>query len=138
MPERSELKIVDLDFDDIKSSLKNYLQTQEEFKDYNFEGSGMSILLDLLAYNTHYQAFYANMVANEMFLDSAIIRNSVVSLAKHLAYVPASITAPIATGDVSFTTQPGSYLDRGSTFSGTAGGTTYSFVTLSSYPYVQD
>ena len=138
MPERSEIKIADLDFDDIKSSLRNYLQTQEEFKDYNFEGSGMSILLDLLAYNTHYQSFYANMVANEMFLDSAIVRNSVVSLAKHLAYVPKSVTAPIATVDVSFSTSPGSYLDRGSVFSSTAGGESYSFVTLSAYPYEFD
>ena len=138
MPERSEIKIADLDFDDIKSSLKNYLQTQEEFKDYNFEGSGMSILLDLLAYNTHYQSFYANMVANEMFLDSAIVRNSVVSLAKHLAYVPKSVTAPIATVDVNFSTSPGAFLERGSVFSSTAGGESYTFVTLSAYPYEYD
>lgn len=79
-----------LDFDDIKKSLKDYLRGQDTFKDYDFEGSTMNILLDLLAYNTHYQAFYANMVANEAFLDSARKRNSVVSLAKHLNYTPRS------------------------------------------------
>lgn len=82
--------IRDLDFDQIKTSLKDYLRGQEKFKDYDFEGSTMNILLDLLAYNTHYQAFYANMVANEAFLDSALVRNSVVSLAKQLDYRPRS------------------------------------------------
>lgn len=79
-----------LDFDQIKRSLKDYLRGQETFKDYDFEGSTLNILLDLLAYNTHYQAFYANMVANEAFIDSARKRNSVVSLAKHLNYTPRS------------------------------------------------
>ena len=68
----SNLPITALDFDNIKESLKSYLRGQTTFKDYDFEGSGMNILLDLLAYNTHYQAFYANMVANETFLDSAV------------------------------------------------------------------
>jgi|LakMenE18May11ns_1017448.scaffolds.fasta_scaffold9945009_2 hypothetical protein len=86
----SDTKINDLDFDSIKSSLRDYLRGQEQFKDYDFEGSTLNILLDLLAYNTHYQGFYANMVANEAFLDSAIVRNSVVSLAKHLNYRPRS------------------------------------------------
>ncbi len=80
----------ELDFDQIKQSLKDYLRGQEQFKDYDFEGSTMNILLDLLSYNTHYQAFYANMVANEAFLDSAVARNSVVSLAKQLDYRPRS------------------------------------------------
>jgi len=79
-----------LDFDSIKQSLKDYLRGQETFQDYDFEGSTMNILLDLLAYNTHYQAFYANMIAGEAFLDSARKRNSVVSLAKHLNYTPRS------------------------------------------------
>ena len=82
--------IESLDFDELKNSLKDYLRGQEKFQDYDFEGSTMNILLDLLAYNTHYQAFYANMVANEAFLDSARKRNSVVSLGKHLSYIPRS------------------------------------------------
>ena len=87
------LPIDNLDFDDIKSSLKAFLKTQTKFKDYDFEGSGMNILLDLLAYNTHYQAYYANMVANESFIDSALKRQSVVSLAKQLGYTPRSYKA---------------------------------------------
>jgi hypothetical protein len=86
----ADTPIRDLDFDQIKNSLKDYLRGQEQFQDYDFEGSTMNILLDLLAYNTHYQAFYANMVANEAFLDSAVTRNSVVSLAKQLNYTPRS------------------------------------------------
>jgi hypothetical protein len=74
------LPIDNLDFDAIKTNLKSFLKSQDKFKDYDFEGSGMNILLDLLAYNTHYQAFYANMVANESFIDSAIKRESVVSI----------------------------------------------------------
>ena len=75
-----------LDFTDIKSSIKAYLRTRSEFSDYDFECSGMSVLLDLLAYNTHYLAYYANMLSNELYLDSADIRKNVISLA--LALVP--------------------------------------------------
>jgi len=96
----AKLSVSDLDFDSIKTNLKAYLSTQEQFKDINFEGSGINILMDLLAYNTHYQGFYTNMVANEMFLDSAVRRDSVVSLAKHLGYTPRSRTAPTATVDI--------------------------------------
>ena len=67
----SRLRVTELDFDDIKDNLKTFLRAQNTFKDYDFEGSGMNILLDTLAYNTHYLAYNANMVANEMFLDSA-------------------------------------------------------------------
>ena len=67
-----KLEIADLDFDTIKNSLKDFLRGQDEFKDFDFEGSGMNYLLDLLSYNTHYQSFYTNMVANEMFLDTAL------------------------------------------------------------------
>ena len=66
-----KLRVTELDFDEIKDNLKTFLKNQSEFKDYDFEGSGMSILLDTLAYNTHYMGFNANMLANEMFLDSA-------------------------------------------------------------------
>lgn len=92
----SGLQITNLDFGSIKASLKNFLQNQDTLKDYNFDGSALSVLTDLLAYNTQYNAFYLNMVANEMFLDSAVQRNSVVSHAKMLNYIPKSAAAPKA------------------------------------------
>lgn len=82
--------ISELDFDTIKSSFKEYLSSQEEFSDYNFEGSNFSVLLNILAYNTHYEGFYQNMALNEAFLDSAVKRSSVVSRGKELGYVPRS------------------------------------------------
>ena len=82
-----------LDFEDIKSSIKSYLRTQTEFSDYDFDGSSLSYLIDLLAYNTYYTSFNANMAMNEAFLPSATIRDNVVNLAKLLNYVPRSITA---------------------------------------------
>jgi hypothetical protein len=92
----SQMSLVGLDFDTIKNNLKTYLKSQDTFKDYNFDGSGLSILLDVLAYNTQYNAFYLNMTANEMFLDTALQRSSVVSHAKLLNYTPKSVTAPIS------------------------------------------
>ena len=89
----NRLQVTDLDFDTIKNNLKTFLKSQSEFSDYDFEGSGLSVLMDLLAYNTHYNAYYLNMVANESFLDTAVLRNSVVSHAKLLGYVPQSVTA---------------------------------------------
>ena len=80
--------------------MKTYLKGQTEFTDYDFEGSGMSVLLDTLAYNTHYNAFMANMAANEMFLDTAVKRDSVTSHAKALGYTPTSTKAPVAYVDV--------------------------------------
>ncbi len=82
-----------LDFRDIKSTLKEYLRAESDFTDYDFEGSTLSQLLDVLAYNTYYTAFNTNMVVNELFLDSASLRDNVVSLAKQLGYTPKSITA---------------------------------------------
>lgn len=84
------VRITELDFDGIKNNLKNYLRSQSEFTDYDFEGSGMNVLLDILAYNTHYMGYYLNTVANEMFLDSAQMRNSILSLSKLTNYVPTS------------------------------------------------
>ena len=82
-----------LDFDGIKNELKSFLMGQDKFSDYNFEGSGLSVLLDVLSYNTHYNALYTNLAVNEAFLDSASKRNSVVSKAKELGYVPTSYRA---------------------------------------------
>lgn len=84
------IKVAELDFDTIKTNLKNFLRGQEEFTDYDFEGSALSTLIDLLAYNTHYNNLYTNLSVNEMFLDSASKRANVVSLAKMLGYTPAS------------------------------------------------
>lgn len=86
----SNLEITSLDFDLIKNNFKNYLQNQPEFSDYDFEGSGFSVLLDILAYNTHYQTYYASMLLNESFLDSAVKLSSAESIAKHLGYTPVS------------------------------------------------
>ena len=102
----SKLSVAELDFDAIKASLKNYLKSQSEFSDYDFEGAGINILLDILAYNTHYNSFYLNMVANEMFMDSASLRQSVVSHAKLLGYTPRSATASEAIVDVVVTKSP--------------------------------
>ena len=93
----SNIQITDLDFNNIKTNFKNFLQSQDTLKDYNYEGSALSTLIDVLAYNTQYNAYYLNMVANEMFLDSALLRSSVVSRAKELGYTPKSAIAPTAT-----------------------------------------
>lgn len=98
----SGLQITNLDFSGIKTSLKSFLQQQDTLKDYNFDGSALSVLIDLMAYNTQYNAYYLNMVANEMFLDSAVQRGSVVSHAKLLNYLPHSAVAPKATVNVVF------------------------------------
>ena len=90
------VSVTNLDFVDIKTNLTQFLQSQTVFKDYNFAGSGLSVLLDILAFNTQYNAYYLNMVANEMFLDSALQRSSVVSHAKLLGYIPKSAIAPTA------------------------------------------
>lgn len=92
----SNIQISDLDFNSIKTNLKTYLKSQTVFQDYNFEGSGLSTLLNILSYNTHYNAYYLNMVANEMFLDTAVLRSSVISHAKLLNYTPKSAAAPAA------------------------------------------
>ena len=90
---KGRIEITDLDFDTVKDNFKTFLSQQTHFTDYNFEGSGMSVLMDLLAYNTHYLAFHANMLANEMFIDTALTRASAVSHAKALGYLPSSAKA---------------------------------------------
>ena len=128
----STIQVSNLDFNSIKSNFITYLQGQDTFKDYNFEGSSMSILLDLMAYNTQYNAYYLNMVANEMFLDSAIQRSSVVSQAKLLNYTPKSSICPSAIVDVNFTgvTTTSLTLPRYTNFlSAAIDGVNYNFVT---------
>lgn len=99
----SKLVVTDPDFDTIKTNLKNFLRSQDTFSDYDFEGSALSTLIDLLAYNTHYLSFYVNMLANESFLDTASIRDSVISHAKMLGYTPGSMTSSKARINLSFT-----------------------------------
>ena len=128
----NKLAITDLEFDDIKSNLKTYLSSQSQFQDYDFEGSGMNILLDVLAYNTHYMGYYANMLGNEMFLDSATLRESVVSHAKHLNVIPTSVTAPTAYLNVSLTPSgsPTSLtILKNTKFTSTISGVSYTFTT---------
>ena len=129
----SNLRISELDFDQIKTNLKTFLQAQSEFTDYDFEGSGLSTLLDVLAYNTHYNAYLANMVVNEMFLDSAVKRSSAVSIAKHLGYTPVSTRGSVANLDIvvtSPTNLPASLtMDRYTPFTSTVDGAPYTFLT---------
>ena len=101
MASNNKTTLVSLDFDGLKTSLKGFLQNQSQFADFDFEGAGLNILLDILAYNTHYNAFYLNMVANEMFLDTAVLRQTVVSHAKSLGYTGVSTTSAQATVNVS-------------------------------------
>ena len=89
-------QVANLDFEDIKVALKDYLRAQTEFTDYDFEGSALANLIDVLAYNTYYTAFNTNMVVNELFIESATLRDNVVALAKQLGYRPKSATAPTA------------------------------------------
>ena len=131
----SSINIAELDFDAIKYNFKNYLSGQDKFNDYDFESSVISTVLDLLAYNTHYNAYYLNMVANEAFLDTAVKRGSVVSHAKLLNYVPSSARAPKAIIEVKFngTTSPNFTIPKYTKFSSQAiDGVNYPFVTLES------
>jgi len=131
----SRLRVTELDFNNIKTNLKSYLSSQDEFKDYNFEGSAMNTLLDVLSYNTHYNAIYANMVANEMFLDSAVKRDSVISLAKHLGYRPRSSTAATARINVTINSPTGNpsslTMTKGTVFRSRVNDANYQFVTTS-------
>ena len=126
------LEVTEFDFDDVKDNLKTFLGAQTEFTDYDFEGSGMSALLDVLAYNTHYLGFNANMLANEMFLDSSSLRSSVVSHAKTLGYVPTSARASKATVDVTLNTNDTSAtMPAGTVFNTTVDDVSYQFSTIS-------
>lgn len=133
----ANLRVAELDFDSIKTNLKTYLQSQNEFTDYDFEGSGLSVLIDILAYNTHYNAYLANMLANEMFLDSAVKRSSVVSIAKHLGYVPRSTKSSTAILDILVNGPTGTpatlTLDRYTPFVTTINGVPFTFLTTDSF-----
>lgn len=128
------VQISNLDFADIKTALKEYLRSQAEFTDFDFEGSTWSNLLDVLAYNTYYTAFNTNMVVNETFLESATLRDNVVALAKQLGYRPKSTTAPKAVLNfraIFPNTAPNEIiLKRGTGFTATYDTTTYNYVAV--------
>ncbi len=127
---RKKLRVTELDFDQIKDNLKTFLKDQDELKDYDFDGSGLNVLLDTLAYNTHYLGYNANMIANEMFLDTAGLRSSVVSHAKTLGYEVQSARAAKASISVSIVSDQTSItMPAGTKFSTTYDGTDYNFVT---------
>ena len=129
----NKLVVSDYDFDAIKVNLKSFLQGQTSFQDYDFEGSSLNILLDILSYNTHYLAYLANMSTNELYLDSADIRNNIVSLAKMIGYTPSSPRAPMASIDVQVNNATGSSLTmpKGTVFTTTVDNTSYQYVTNS-------
>lgn len=128
----SELIVTELDFDAIQAALVTYLQSQPEFADYNFTGSGLNVLLNVLSYNTHYAAVLANLLANEQFIDSAIKRASILSIAKTLGYVPRSTTCSSAIVTIIVTPSEGSppascTLPTSTTLNATVGNTNYTF-----------
>ena len=133
MANNKKLDITGFDFDTVKDNFKVFLRNQKEFLDYDFEGSGMSALLDVLAYNTHYLGFHANMLANEMFIDSAALRSSVVSHAKTLGYETRSVNAPKAMVDVFLNdrTLATATMNAGHVFTTKIDNITYQFVTIS-------
>ena len=129
-------QLTNLDYFDIKVALRDYLKANSDFSDYDFEGSTLGMLLDVLAYNTYYSAFNANMVVNEAFLDSATVRDNVVSLAKQLGYVPRSSVAASAAVDLTLTLSSGTtlpetvFLKRGNAFISLVNDQVYQFVVL--------
>ena len=132
MASDNNLKVDELNFDSIKTNFKSYLRAQDQFRDYNFDGSGMSVLLDLLAYNTYYNSFYLNMVASEAFLPTAQKRNSVVNLAKALNYTPRSTSASAISGSITATVTgaPSSItIPKYTEFTGKVDNTTFKFLT---------
>jgi hypothetical protein len=140
MSANTYLRVTELDFNEIRNNLKTFLSSQTGLKDYNFEGSTMAVLLDLLAYNTHYNAYYANMIANEMFLDTAQQRDSVVSFAKALGYTPTSAIGARANLRLTFSgvgnTVPQFSIAKNSRFTTTIDDVTYTFVTPVTYTVI--
>ena len=144
----SQINVTDLDFDNISDNLKNYLKGQDIFKDYNFEGSTLAILIDLLAYASHVGAVNTNIAASELFLDSAQIRKNVVSRAKDLGFTPSSEKASTATATMTLRNVKGAdgiipelttmIMPRGTVFTTTYEGSNYEFVTAETYTPVID
>lgn len=132
----AQFNVTELDFQKIKDSIKDHFKSQAKYNDWNFEGSGLSTLLDVLAYNTHYNALVAHFSLNESFLDSAQIRGNVISHAKLLGYIPRSVRSSSAKINIVVTGNSGSpsilTLERGTRFRTTIGNATYNFIVLDS------
>lgn len=137
MSTNNRIKVSELDYNQIRENLKTYMRGQSQFSDYDFDGSALSTLIDVLAYNTHYNALYTNLAVNEMFLDSASKRNSVVSIANNYGYTPRSCTTSRAKLNVTVTqigaTDPIKYISKLSSFTATVDATQYGFYTLQDY-----
>lgn len=138
MATNNRIKVSDLDYNDIRANLKTFMSGQSQFTDYDFDGSALSTLIDILAYNTHYNALYTNLAINEMFLDSASKRSSLVSIANNFGYTARSVTTArallnIANSDVSSITTYTKSIPKGSSFTTSIDGSQYTFWTLSDY-----
>ncbi len=141
MAEITKLNITELDFDTIKTNLKDYFASQSEFTDHDFDGSAISVMMDVLAYNTHYNAYYMNMLASEAFLDSAQLRDSVVAKARMLGYTPRSSVGSKANVAVTITPNdsPATItIDKHTQFTSTINGTSYVFCTANSHTITAD
>ena len=143
MADNNKILVDALDFNGIKTNLKNFLRGQRQFKDYDFEGSNLSILIDLLAYNTYYNSIYNNLAVNEVFIDSASKRNSVVSIAKQLGYTPRSTRAAhglvkVTIADIANTGGNEIVLPRFTRFTGVVNDTTYYFITRDEHIALRD
>ena len=137
MSTNNRFKVSDLDYNQIRQNIKTFLSGQSQFSDYDFDGSALSTIVDLLAYNTHYNALYTNLAVNEMFLDSASKRESLVSIANNFGYTPRSAKTATATVNVTntdiATTVQTKYISKWSAFSSVIDGTTYNFWTLDDF-----
>ena len=133
----SSIVLTQLDFDSYKDSLKTFLKSQDRFKDYDFDGSNLSVLLDVLSYNTYQNAFYLNMISNEMFLDSAKLRDSVISHAKELNYLPRSFRSSSAVIKLVITSADSAkrsiVIPKGTSFTSRVDDFTYNFSTTENY-----
>ena len=141
MDESYKLRVSELDFTQIKNNFKKYLQSQDYFKDFDYEGSTINALLDVLAYNTHYNSFYLNMVANEMFLESAVLRSSLISLSKLIGYKPRSRIGATANVNVIFSTDDSPNvltIPKKTKFFTSLNGVNYTFVTENSYTTINE
>lgn len=142
--ENNRINVSELDFDQIKNSLKQFLRGQPEFSDYDFEGAGLSVLLDILSYNTHYNALYNNFAINELFLDSATKRDSIVSRAKELGYTPRSASCSQAVLNMSITATDAEIasavisIPKYTPFTSSVNGTTFSFYTTETLSAVKN
>jgi len=137
MAANSSIVLTQLDFDSYKDSLKTFLRSQDRFKDYDFDGSNLSVLLDVLSYNTYQNAFYLNMISNEMFLDSAKLRDSVISHAKELNYLPRSFRSSSAVIQLVITStntaKRSIVIPKGTSFTSRVDDFTYNFSTTENY-----